>query len=231
MKNYTVQKGDTLYGVAKQFGTTVSEIKRLNNLTSNTLSVGQVLKINEDTSNPTTYTVQKGDSLYSISNKFGLSVLNLMSYNNLTSTTLQIGQVLKLTPSGEELGSVGDITVVPIYENYIVKKGDNLYDISKKFNTTVEQIKKDNNLSNNDLSIGQNLKIQVGEEYVGIEECYGEGYSNLGKKYIEHTVKKGDDLYSIAKNYSTTVDEIKSLNNLDSNNLTIGQILKVKEIN
>ena len=105
-----------------------------------------------------------------------------MSYNNLTSTTLQIGQVLKLTPSGEELGSVGDITVVPIYENYIVKKGDNLYDISKKFNTTVEQIKKDNNLSNNDLSIGQNLKIQVGEEYVGIEECYGEGYSNLGKK-------------------------------------------------
>ena len=126
MKNYTVQKGDTLYGVAKQFGTTVSEIKRLNNLTSNTLSVGQVLKINEDTSNPTTYTVQKGDSLYSISNKFGLSVLDLMSYNNLTSTILQIGQVLKLTPSGEELGSVGDITVVPIYENYIVKKGDNL---------------------------------------------------------------------------------------------------------
>ena len=54
MKNYTVQKGDTLYGVAKQFGTTVSKIKRLNNLTSNTLSVGQVLKINEDTSNPTT---------------------------------------------------------------------------------------------------------------------------------------------------------------------------------
>ena len=127
MKNYTVQKGDTLYGVAKQFGTTVSKIKRLNNLTSNTLSVGQVLKINEDTSNPTTYTVQKGDSLYSISNKFGLSVLNLMSYNNLTSTTLQIGQVLKLTPSYEELGSVGDITIVPIYENYIVKKGDTLF--------------------------------------------------------------------------------------------------------
>lgn len=127
MKKYTVQKGDTLYGIAKQFGTTVSEIKRLNNLISNTLSVGQVLKINEDTSNPTTYTVQKGDSLYSISNKFGLSVLNLMSYNNLTSTTLQIGQVLKLTPSYEELGSVGDITIVPIYENYIVKKGDTLF--------------------------------------------------------------------------------------------------------
>lgn len=127
MKKYTVQKGDTLYGIAKQFGTTVSEIKRLNNLISNTLSVGQVLKINEDTSNPTTYTVQKGDSLYSISNKFGLSVLNLMSYNNLTSTTLQIGQVLKLTPSYEEIGSVGDITIVPIYENYIVKKGDTLF--------------------------------------------------------------------------------------------------------
>lgn len=230
MRNYTVQKGDTLFGIARQFGTTVNDIKRLNNLTSNTISVGQVLKINEDTSEPTTYVVEKGDSLYSIGNKFGISVLDLMNYNNLTSTTLRIGQVLKLTPSSEDIGSVGDITVIPVYQNYTVKKGDSLYTIAKKFDTTVDQIKNDNKLTNNNLSIGQVLRIKVGEETIGIEECYGEGFGG-GQNYINHTVKKGDTLYSIARNYDTTVDNIKRLNNLTSNNLSIGQVLKIKEVN
>jgi len=231
LKNYTVQKGDTLFGIARQFGTTVEDIKRLNNLTSNTISVGQVLRINEDTSEPTMYVVQKGDSLYSIGKKFGISVLDLMNYNNLTSTTLRIGQVLKLTPSDDDIGSVGDITVVPIYQNYTVKKGDSLYTIAKKFDTTVDQIKRDNKLTSNNLSIGQVLRIKVGEETIGIEECYGEGFEGGGKNYINHTVKKGDTLYSIARNYDTTVDNIKKLNNLTSNNLTIGQVLKIKEVN
>ena len=229
MINYTVQRGDTLYGIAKQFGTTVNDIKRLNNLTSNTISVGQVLRINKDTSDPTTYTVQKGDSLYSISQRFGLSVLDLMSYNNLTSTTLQIGQVLKLTPSDSDDGNF-DIETKPIYENYTVKRGDSLYSIARKYDTTVDQIKKDNNLTSNNLSIGQVLKIKVGEETIGIEECYGTDYGDLSKNYINYTVKRGDSLYSIARTYNTTVDEIKRLNNLTSNNLSIGQVLKIKEV-
>ncbi len=229
MINYTVQRGDTLYGIAKQFGTTVNDIKRLNNLTSNTISVGQVLRINKDTSDPTTYTVQKGDSLYSISQRFGLSVLDLMSYNNLTSTTLQIGQVLKLTPSDSD-DSNFDIETKPIYENYTVKRGDSLYSIARKYDTTVDQIKKDNNLTSNNLSIGQVLKIKVGEETIGIEECYGTDYGDLSKNYINYTVKRGDSLYSIARTYNTTVDEIKRLNNLTSNNLSIGQVLKIKEV-
>lgn len=229
MINYTVQRGDTLYGISKQFGTTVNDIKRLNNLTSNTISVGQVLRINKDTSDPTTYTIQKGDSLYSIGQRFGLSVLDLMSYNNLTSTTLQIGQVLKLTPSDSDDGNF-DIETKPIYENYTVKRGDSLYSIARKYDTTVDQIKKDNNLTSNNLSIGQVLKIKVGEETIGIEECYGTDYGDLSKNYINYTVKRGDSLYSIARTYNTTVDEIKRLNNLTSNNLSIGQVLKIKEV-
>lgn len=227
MKEYTVQKGDTLYGISKQFGMSVDSIKRLNNLTSNNLEVGQVLQIRENGS-PTTYTIKKGDNLYDISKKFQIPVSELMKINNLNSDSLQIGQVLNLVPndlSGEE-----EIIVMPIYDNYTVKKGDDLYSIAKRFNTSVEQIIKDNNLTSNLLSIGQVLKVKIGEEEIGIEECFGEGYENLGKRYLEHTVVKGDSIYSIARNYNTTVDNIIKLNNLKNTNLSLGQVLKIKEI-
>lgn len=227
MKEYMVQSGDTLYGISKQFGMSVDDIVKLNNLTSNTLEVGQILKINENTNSPT-YTVQKGDSLYTISNKFNIPVSELIKVNNLTSNDLQIGQVLNLVPN--DIATEDEVMMMPIYENYTVKKGDNIYSIANQFGTTVDQIKKDNNLTSNLLSIGQVLKIKVGEETIGIEECFGEGYESLGKNYLEHTVKKGDSLYSIAGNYNTTVDNIMKLNNLKSTNLELGQVLKIKEL-
>ena len=70
---YTVKSGDTLWSIAKKYNITVDELKRLNNLPSNTLRVGQILKINDQDTTPTignTYIVKKGDSLYSIANKY-----------------------------------------------------------------------------------------------------------------------------------------------------------------
>lgn len=227
MKEYTVQKGDTLYGISKQFGISIDDIKKLNNLTSNTLKAGQVLQIRENQS-PTTYTVKKGDNLYEISKRFNIPVSELMKINNLANDSLQIGQVLNLMQN--DLGGEEEIMVMPIYENYTVKKGDDLYSIAQKFGTTVDQIKGHNNLTSNLLSIGQVLKVKVGEETVGIEECFGEGYEELGKRYLEHTVIKGDSIYSIARNYNTTVDNIIKLNNLKNTNLSLGQVLKIKEI-
>ena len=96
--SYTVQKGDTLYGIANKLGTTVSELKNTNNLTSDTLSIGQVLKIpnsnNEENSNTITYTVKSGDSLYSIAKNYDVTVDAIKKENNLTSNLLSIGQIL-----------------------------------------------------------------------------------------------------------------------------------------
>ena len=146
---YIVQKGDSLWSIANKFNMTVSELKNLNNLTNNLLSIGQVLKIKDSSNNgKTTYTVQKGDSLWVIANKYGITTEELKSYNNLKSNLLSIGQVLKI-PQGKT--STENI--------YTVKKGDSLWTIANRHNTTVEKIKVLNNLTSNLLSIGQQLKI------------------------------------------------------------------------
>lgn len=90
---------------------------------------------------------------------------------------------------------------------YIVKNGDSLWSIASKNDTTVDNIKRLNNLTNNTLQIGQILTIPSSTEF------------------FTYTVKKGDNLWLIAKNYNTTVDNIKKLNNLTSNTLQIGQKL------
>ena len=202
---YTVKKGDTLYSIAKKYNTTTTELKELNNLSTNNLSIGKVLKIptQEEFPNSNTYTVKKGDTLYKIANNYNLTVSELKKINNLTSNILSIGQVLKVGPESETNDSI----------NYKVVSGDSLYSIAKKYNTTVDIIKSLNNLNSNLLSIGQILKIPSKDE----------GTNN----YKTYKVVSGDNLYSIAKKYNTTVDAIKSLNNLNGNLLSIGQTLKI----
>ena len=149
---YTVKSGDSLWSIANRFGTTVDTLRTINNLSTNTLQVGQVLKLpttNTSTgnNNGNTYTVKSGDSLWSIARKYDTTVSELQNLNNLTSTTLQVGQVLQL-PSTTTAG-----------QTYIVKAGDSLWNIANRFGTTVDVIKEKNNLTNNNLTIGQILTI------------------------------------------------------------------------
>lgn len=147
---YVVQKGDTLYSIARKFNTTVDNLKSLNNITTDSLAIGQILKIPGEVSiKENTYTVKKGDSLYSIARANNTTVDKLKNINNLTSNNLSIGQVLKL-PSGD---TTKDNVV------YTVKKGDSLYSIAREYGTTVDALKKLNNITSNTLSIGQKLLL------------------------------------------------------------------------
>lgn len=199
---YIVKKGDSLWSIASKNNITVDNIKKLNNLSSNNLSVGQVLKLSydakkEDIKESNIYTVKKGDSLWLIANKYGTTVDELKNINNLKSNTLSIGQTLIIPEKKENTNKI----------SYVVKKGDSLWLIANKYDTTVEKIKSTNNLKSNTLSIGQVLVIPSSSEF------------------ITYTVKKGDSLWLIANKYNTTVDNIKKLNNLSSNNLQINQKL------
>ncbi len=218
---YTVKSGDSLWSIANKYNTTVNELKSLNNLTSNNLSVGQVLKVPGSSGStggtviPTdnTYTVKSGDSLWSIANKFNTTVNELMKLNNLSNSNLSVGQVLKIK-EGSSSGSGSSNNTGA--NTYTVKSGDSLWSIANKFNTTVNNLKSLNNLTSDNLSIGQVLKISGSSTNAPAETT-----ENV------YTVKAGDSLWSIANKYGTDINTIKSLNNLSSNTLMIGQTLKV----
>lgn len=251
---YIVKKGDSLWSIARAYNTTVDELKKLNNLSTNLLSVGQILKIpvKSEVENYNIYTVVKGDTLYKIANQFGVTVNDIITANNLKSNTLQIGQKLSIPILKQE------------NIEYYVQSGDSLWSIARKFNTTVDEIKKLNNLTTNLLNINQRLLIpketdnNISEEqkYYEYTVISGDTLYSIARKYnttvndllnynnlsssslslgqkikipIEfvYTVKKGDTLYSIAQNYNTTVDNIKKKNNLTSNSLSIGQLLLI----
>lgn len=149
------------------------------------------------------YTVKAGDTLSSIARNYNLTVEELIQYNNLPSSTLQINQELLIPKQ----------STIPANENtYTVQSGDTLYSIAAKFNTTVDNLMTDNNLTSSVLDIGQVLVVPN---------------LDIDNQYIEYIVKAGDTLYSIANRYDTTVDEIRVLNNLISNLLSIGEVLKI----
>ena len=147
---YIVQPGDTLYAIATRFNTTVDAIRQLNNLTSDTLTIGQQLLVPEqglESDNTTFYTVQPGDTLFSIANRFGTTVDAIRSDNNLTSDFLYVGQQLIIV-SGQPMNTI-----------HTVQRGDTLFSIANRYGTTVAAIREANNLTSDLLSIGQQLRI------------------------------------------------------------------------
>lgn len=181
-ETYTVQRGDTLYGIARKYGLTVDELKALNNLTNNEIYIGQTLQVSPIQSNR--YVVQRGDTLYGIANKFKVSVNDLKEVNGLTSNILYIGQELLIpstiqdTPDVEPLpddnennsndtpdSGIGD-EIIDEYDTYIVQRGDSLWTISRKFNIPLQDLILLNNLTDNVLQIGQQLLIPKQETQI-----------------------------------------------------------------
>lgn len=147
-----------------------------------------------DTEN--TYTVKAGDTLWSIAKKYNTTVEELMKLNNLTNDLIMIGKVLTIPAP-----SMSTFT-----NTYTVKAGDTLWNIAKRYNTTVEKLMDLNNLTSDLIMIGQQLTVPNNNTYV---------------------VKAGDTLWNIAKRYNTTVENLMSLNNLNSDLITIGQVIKI----
>ena len=210
---YIVKRGDTLYSIARDNNISVAELKNINNITNNTIYVGQDLYLKnkiveeEPNVNDDIYVVKKGDTLYSISKKLNISINTLKALNKLNTNEIYVGQQLILSndKNTEE------------YDIYTVKKGDSLWSISKKYDISVKELIELNNLNNLTLQINQKLKVP--------KTIIIEPEENDTEIYI---VEKNDTLWSISRKFNISVNELKELNNLTNNLLSIGQELKIK---
>ncbi|AXY24739.1 hypothetical protein CL176_01110 [Suicoccus acidiformans] len=224
--NYRVQAGDSLWKIAQANGTTVDELRRLNNIRGDFLQVGSQLKLpgqtsttpsnDTPTSKDTTYTVKSGDYLYKIAGQYGVSVAQLKAWNNLTSNFLQVGDVLKvkqpvkpLTPKPDPVPASG--------RTHTIVAGDTLWDIARANHMTVKELMDLNGLTSTNLPIGTKLKLTSTTPTTPTQTAE------------QYTVKPGDYLYKIAKQYGVTVAQLKEWNNLTSNFLQVGDVLKVKQ--
>jgi membrane-bound lytic murein transglycosylase D len=179
---YVVQKGDNLSAIAKKFNITVADIQEWNKLSSTNVSLGASLQVVQ---NPTekeevadtverkdiAYSVQKGDNLGLIAKKFGVSVIELKQWNNLKSNAITVGNSL-IVAKNEIVIDTNKATVSSFKKKdnfpssnqkeseYYVKKGDSLYTISKKYpGVTISDLKKWNNIKDDELKPGMKLKI------------------------------------------------------------------------
>ena len=173
--SYTVQQGDTLTQIAKKFNTTVSNLKQWNGLKSDRINVKQTLSISKpasveikSTEKTSTYTVVPGDTLMKIANKYEISLAELMTWNQLKSSLIRSGQVLKVSGSDsvEPKPVVASSTPIASTQQdqkntsvYSIKRGDTLSKIAAQFGTTVSQLKALNNLSSDIIYAGSTLKV------------------------------------------------------------------------
>ncbi|WP_412468419.1 LysM peptidoglycan-binding domain-containing protein [Pedobacter sp. KLB.chiD] len=196
---HTIKPKENLNMLAEKYGTTINEIKALNQLKSNNLSIGQVLKI------PAKSGIQGTVAEQPVSQPTKINTEQTVS---------------NTTPS--------DQTMI----EHTVAAKEFLGKIAEKYGTTVEEVKKANNLTGNNLRIGQKLKIPATKnidenKVVAAAEEKPVQESKPTDAAGTHTVLRNETIFTIAKQYGVTAYQIRKMNNLPDNAIAIGQVLKV----
>ncbi|WP_312096455.1 LysM peptidoglycan-binding domain-containing protein [Niallia sp.] len=195
---YVVKKGDTLGQIAKSYNTTVNELKSINKLSSDLILINQKLTIadsSKSTSSKTTSTTKSnsstktssaakthkivsGDSLIKIANKYSISLGELKTWNNLTSTLIYAGDVLYVSKPGSassttsatsssgnsNSGTTSSNAAATSTGTYTIKSGDTLGKIASIYKMSVSQLKQLNNLKSDLIFPGQKLKVNASEK-------------------------------------------------------------------
>jgi len=180
--------------------------------------------------------VKKGDNLGGISDKYGVTVAEVKKWNHLKGNNILPGKSLKIiknervvTTVRKEVKADKNAVETSIASNeaenpsdfYVVERGDNLFSIAKKFNVSLEDLKRWNNLD--DLNVDQGLKLTL----AGDVDAEKESVNKAEVKITEHVVEKGENLGIIARKYDVTISDIKDWNNLEDNNIQLGAKLIV----
>ena len=237
---HQVKRGETLENLAKKYEISVDEIKELNKLKSNILRNGSYLRIKTKVAidkvkkpiAPSTqfayHTVRRGETLGYIARKHGLSLSELKMDNNLRSSRIYPGQRLKIYGNA---APVNYTRTVDVAENgtHKVSRGQTLFDISKRYGVSINDLKMVNNITGSSIYPGQVLKIAKYEGSGSIASKSTSTSSSNSKEteFLIHTVKSGETLGHIAENYKTRASSIRSWNGISGSNIYPGQKLKI----
>lgn len=265
--SHTVQRRETLKTIARTYGLSVSQLADYNNMsekdklrrgsklripmsvmvpqrgdagleTASTVSTAPV-QTTSTKSTAKSHTVKKGETLYSIANKYGMSVGDLKAANNLSSKgTIRKGQVLKVGSSASANIASGsndnEESSEKKWVSYKVRKGDTMGKIADAFDVTVKQLQSWNPKAKRGVKQGQTVKVYTNTEYAAEDDSRstkaqkGDNASRTKSK-VTYRVKRGDTLSSIAGKYGVTTTQLKSANSLKGNALKAGQRLRIPQ--
>ncbi|KXZ23964.1 peptidoglycan endopeptidase [Bacillus nakamurai] len=245
-----VKSGDSLWKLAQNYNTSVDAITSANHLKSTVLSIGQTLTIpngksdsgssssssKKTSTTKSVYTVKSGDSLWLIATDFKMSVQELKKLNGLTSDLIRAGQKLQVSgkvssSTGQTKNTSGSSSNNNSSKNssssgtYKVKLGDSLWKIANSVNMTIAELKVLNNLKTDTIYVNQVLKTK-GTASSGNKPSNNNSNNNQTQTST-YTVKSGDSLWKIANAYNMTVQQIRTNNQLTSDVLQVGQVLKL----
>ena len=217
-ESHKVESGDTIWGLSKQYDGSISQIKSWNGLNSNIIYVGQNLVVSKDgsskssshsSSNKSTYTIQSGDTLSKIAHQYGVSVRDLMNWNNLSSSLIITGDHLSINGASasnhESKSSTKKVSHSSSSSNsstYVVRSGDSLWKISKNYGVSVSSLKSWNNLSSDIIQVGQRLSVKG-------EATHSSGNSNSGSSSSNHVSSSNSGSTNSGVSNSGIVQEAK----------------------
>ena len=224
---HIVIPGNTISGIAQEYGVSVHAIMTTNHLYGSFLRVGQRLLIPVAgrrlvvAARGDEYTVTPGDTLSGIAQQYGVPISTLMAVNNLNSPYLQVGEVLRI-PSGaggtasppvsvSAAAPVPVVSTITTASTVTVTPGDTLSGIAQQYGVPIGTLMAVNNLNSPYLQVGEVLRIP---------------FSNNAR-----TVIPGDTLSSIAQQYGVTVGALMAVNNLTSPFLQVGEVLRIPVAN
>lgn len=250
---YTVKKLDNIISISELFDVRSADIRNWNGIpyTSN-VKVGQVIDIyvdndrvayyqsienlnqkdkltllnKDDEGGWVTHKIRKGEKLAKIAKKYGVTQKELKSWNNLKSGRLIAGKTLQIYMGDNS--KLASLTKTSNYsksgiEKYKVRRGDVLSNIALRYKVSLDDLKRWNNLKNNNIRIGQRLKIYGNENVVS----YGDNAAKTDGNFTFYTVKTGDVISKIAEEYKVKTSELKEWNNLKDNKIKVGEKLKI----
>lgn len=172
----------------------------------------------------TKHTVRSGESLYKIATDNGITVDELKAANNLTNDAVKAGQTLVIPAKGEAAKHAAATKPEQKTSKYTVRKGDNLGKIAAKHGITVDQLKELNNLTDNNIMVGQSIVVPGDGEQAATKPAKAEREK---PRTTTHTVRSGETLGAIAEKYGTTVSAIKRASGIKSDRISIGQKLTI----